>query len=337
MNIHTVNKTNNNCLIHACSKNQNIDIIKYLIEECKMDTSCVNSFGNDCLMLAMVNNQNIEIIKYLIMNTKCPLILNPEIELTEYEILLPACTNDYNRLNEFIKQGIKIFGTARIHEIITDINPFMFNSRLQKKLSKDPHKEPWDKFVKHVGEIDHFNEAFIKCFSCCKMNHMGENTLYIEKQNFTNIDFTHQSEILFKHNNINYYGFKDMVYPCIHLLKDMAHSPESYNFDSPVEFTGPGSKNMINLYLKSCYENTFNVDDIQVCDFIDFLIFIDKYPTDILSIDLMEISLIYYMRKYDIRPNDQIMSICNKYQLKELFLHLAICTKKQKQENSSIF
>jgi ankyrin repeat protein len=57
--------TIDNCLIIACRKNQNLDIIKYLIDECQMDLNVLNAMGEN-LIHAAAENQNPSIIKYLI-------------------------------------------------------------------------------------------------------------------------------------------------------------------------------------------------------------------------------------------------------------------------------
>jgi len=57
--------TIDNCLIIACKKNQNLDIIKYLIDVCQMDLNVLNAMGENCLHAA-TENPNLLIIKYLI-------------------------------------------------------------------------------------------------------------------------------------------------------------------------------------------------------------------------------------------------------------------------------
>jgi hypothetical protein len=75
MNINHVNYSINNCLGLACQENTNLAIIKYLIEEHKMDINHVNQVNNNCLRLACQENTNLAVIKYLIeeckMDIKC--------------------------------------------------------------------------------------------------------------------------------------------------------------------------------------------------------------------------------------------------------------------------
>jgi NADH:ubiquinone oxidoreductase subunit E len=61
---------NNNCLILACWRNINLPLIKYLIEECKMDVNHINYTGENCLTMACMKNTNLQVIKYLIEERK---------------------------------------------------------------------------------------------------------------------------------------------------------------------------------------------------------------------------------------------------------------------------
>src|SRR6476469_4681592 len=58
-------KLNDN-LIDICQVNTNIEIIKFLIKEYKINPNQKNNYGDNCLELACRENTNIDIIKYLI-------------------------------------------------------------------------------------------------------------------------------------------------------------------------------------------------------------------------------------------------------------------------------
>jgi hypothetical protein len=58
------------CFLLVCWKNTNLKIIKYLIEDLKMDVNHTNRYGSNCLMLACRGNTNPEIIRYLIEDQK---------------------------------------------------------------------------------------------------------------------------------------------------------------------------------------------------------------------------------------------------------------------------
>jgi len=69
MNIN-INIYNENCLILACWENQNINIIKSLIKDCKMNVNFKDNIDYNCLLTACYGNKNINIIKYLIEDCK---------------------------------------------------------------------------------------------------------------------------------------------------------------------------------------------------------------------------------------------------------------------------
>lgn len=62
-----------NCLHHACSYCENLEVIKYFIEELKMDPGEKvendekdEKEGFNCLHLASRSNHNVEVVKYLV-------------------------------------------------------------------------------------------------------------------------------------------------------------------------------------------------------------------------------------------------------------------------------
>ena len=78
----------------------------------------------------------------------------------------------------------------------------------------------------------------------------------------------------------------------------------------------------MNQYIKSCLDGVFDFETIRPDNFIQFLKFIDQYPTKILSIDQIEKEIIMYMIKNQIQPNEYILNMCTKYQLKRLYFYL---------------
>src|SRR5207245_2939061 len=52
-----------NCLTYACSGNKNVDVIRYLIEDCKMDAKQPDVLGFTYLMYA---SDNLVLIVYLV-------------------------------------------------------------------------------------------------------------------------------------------------------------------------------------------------------------------------------------------------------------------------------
>ena len=56
----------NDALLCACRNNMNLNVIKYLVEDQKMNLSHENYWKNNALILACIGNKNIEVIKYLV-------------------------------------------------------------------------------------------------------------------------------------------------------------------------------------------------------------------------------------------------------------------------------
>jgi hypothetical protein len=66
MDIHHTNRSETTYLMEASLGNNCTTIIKYLIEECNIDPTILNKKGFDCLAYACMRNTSISIIKYLI-------------------------------------------------------------------------------------------------------------------------------------------------------------------------------------------------------------------------------------------------------------------------------
>ena len=58
------------CLMFACSK-QSLDVIKCLINSCKLDLNHMNVHGETCLTFASAHNQHIDVIRYLVESEEC--------------------------------------------------------------------------------------------------------------------------------------------------------------------------------------------------------------------------------------------------------------------------
>ncbi len=54
----------------------------------------------------------------------------------------------------------------------------------------------------------------------------------------------------------------------------------------------------------------------------EFVKFIDQYPTNILSIDILESQIIDYYDNNKIEYDEFMRKICIKYQLKNMYIHI---------------
>ena len=109
--INSKNKYSDNGFLLAC-RNNNIEMVKYLVNELKFDINSKNNYGSNGFLLACRNN-NIEMVKYLaeeldIYNN------NWKKSLIKKEIL------KYLQLNESRFENIKLIRTTQ-HKIIQTI------------------------------------------------------------------------------------------------------------------------------------------------------------------------------------------------------------------------
>jgi hypothetical protein len=106
-----------------------------------------------------------------------------------------------------------------------------------------------------------------------------------------------------------------------HIVGTVIHS----NQDQVIVLAGNLPKYLINIYIASCYTGSLDLCTIDPMDMIDFLKFIDQYPTSDLQIDLMEGQLVEYIDKhFDLIQGARgyLMDICSKYRLKYLYLSM---------------
>ena len=91
--VHFVDEGKNNAFMYACPYNQNLDIIKYLVNDIKIDIHRRNKNGNNGLMLACKMNNCLEIIQYLIEDLQMTLNSKNEFGLNPFLI---ACMRNAN-------------------------------------------------------------------------------------------------------------------------------------------------------------------------------------------------------------------------------------------------
>ncbi len=59
-------------------------------------------------------------------------------------------------------------------------------------------------------------------------------------------------------------------------------------------------------------------------DIYQFLKFIDRYPSTVVTIQNLEFALIEYFERNNISINEEIKNICERYEFKYLYLHMHI-------------
>ncbi len=293
-----------NDLFYSCSYNQNLEIIKYLIVEMNINID-YESLRGGC-----TNNPNVNIAKYLIENSDLSIDSSIHfIPLEKYLSIVPMIDN-YKRLNDFVSYGIIKYGVDKLNKIIDNqINPLMlYDYNLDKLNIKKPLL-----FSTHVENVDRLSSKI--------RIRLPRKYKKINKKEFN--DFTNP-EALFIHKDLIYYGTKDIVYESMQIFNGLQIN---INEELPVLEGNLGKKSII-VYLQTCYDNEFDIDDIQLMEIKDFIIFIDQYPTKILQINLIEKDLIRYMYKNNVQINDFWKNISIKYQLEDMYLY---CHQKSLQ------
>ncbi len=291
-----------NCVVFASQSNCNLDILKYLIEIIKINPHCIGITRTNCITCACYNNPNLDVIKYLIENTD---VVLQYIPFYTYKSIAPIISN-YKKLNELLLHGIDSYGIDIInHDLIRKINPLMVDYNTRKKIKIDPYKDSFKTFKSNVHQL-----------TCIIPIILDQNDEISPKKKL--FDFTKQWKPLFVHNGTVYYGIPKIVFECIYVLNNI---DEYDNEELPV-LSCHVSEYVIRKYLQATYDEKFFLDEILLQDFIEFLKFIDQYPSKVISIELLEKDLIKYICTKKIPVDDFLMNICLKYQLKYMYLFI---------------
>ncbi len=317
MNQNRLNIKGYNCLMASCRTTRtlkyiNLEIVKYLIEECKMDVNTISQCGNNCFTLSCMENINdkIQIIIYLIEKTNVPLLFE-KIKPEKIDLILPLIKNNYLRFNEIIEIAMTVIDNEKIINILKNVNPMMINSQLAQKLNINQYSGTYQNFVNNIESLTNIDPIPLD------YNFTKNNT---ENKNIE-LDFTKQSEILFriKQDNTYFYGSREIVYPCMHWENKMNEVEPLLDIG---EIYDP---DLINLYIQSCYDNMIDMEDLSPDNFEQFINLIVKYPTNVLSFNLLEKELIMFIMKHKqtlIIPKN-INEICTKYELKYMYQYFS--------------
>lgn len=336
----------NDCLMIACWKNTNLDVIKYFVEEKKFDPNNNNIRGETCLIKAMLGNKNFDVIKYLI--EKCNVDVNvndrykngifqhaqkreiPElvylIQQTDVKIrvgtmhnitygiylgILPHITRQ-DRLQCLLRKGLKVFKLPKMFELI---NFFSTCDAIK-----------YNQFCNIVNHLE-FEVPIPIQVEEIKSN---ENDL---PENQIINDYTTQPELLFVNDSTKYFGNKQIVYQEIKYLKEIK---DMADFSEDIILTGSYPKHIMNMYLHSIHTDKFNIYQIKPHDIVSFIKLIDVYPTNKLSVEILELKIINYyeMHKDELKFDEFIMEICSRYGLRSMYLHVHNLKLQKEQENS---
>lgn len=350
------------CLVYACCLNQNECMIKYLIEECKMDVY-YGQPESDCLSWASMHG-NYVAIKYLIDNCSmdpnhtnhtgfnCFDIISIEDSIDDFRAILfliektnvenlslrndvvfehfmnfaPLIT-DVSKLNHLLECAINKtsdssvftqrdqYDPNEVFEFVRSFNPLRLNKQNREFIKFDPLTisfNDWKKLVDSLSDISLSDFNVMNPLTSLKEVKipMHKNDYTISRPN---------TEQMFEHNNIIYYGDKKTMLGSMLIFKDWN---ENINFDDIIILDGSLEQYLINLYIDASLNNTFVIDQIQPQHIDKFIKFIDQYPSIKLSVDQLEIELINYFAANAIKYSQYMIDIIEKYQLKYMYIDL---------------
>jgi len=359
-----VNRWNSNCLIMGCRRNPCLEMIKLLLESFRENVNCVDAMGNNCFLVACERNTNIDVIKYLAQsgtvdtmirnndNHNCFRVINKcrdikeRIKILEYLINETDVDIDYNcmkletfqsvfprirnseRLNVLIQQLMRnTCDEKNMIKILNEMNPFLLNPENRESAGICCFERQYRDIKKLVNLMDQRIELSLDEIRSTGAMDSDER---MRKNPKIVLDFTRQSEFLFRHGSEDYYGYKKTVYESILLLREISQGDEliDLDFDFTQGFTLQGNlpKQIISQYIASTYTGFFDTTCIEESEehFIDFLKFIDQYPTIHVSIDKLEHWISWYIETYPyiVNRNQQnivfLKMICDRYMMKRL-------------------
>ncbi len=348
-----------NCLMYACKYSKNVSIIEYLIENQKMCPLEKNNIREDCLFSAISSNKNSCVIKYLfdVINKKLKKSYEKYFEINNkiYEgmlidiqllnlINLSLHIPSYQQFNKLLNYSVKVNNCNIVNYVLQNVNFLMINKKNQQKMSIHIFEISFDKFKLLVNE-----------FKCLIPDNeirnllLGDNTLnhthgffsldsksvdqlkqIDEKKNYLINAYTEQNEKLFKHNDKYYFGNKKIVYSSMDLFKGIDEILLKTDDDNLIELFINVSEYLMNLYVHTSHGHWFDIQIVSPNEFLDFLNLIDKYPTNVLSINKLEKQIIWYIMYHSISIEQSTKLMLDKYKLNRLYLYLQQSSKSQK-------
>jgi len=316
-------------------KNESIDIKNIYRNTDENNVENEDVILCDLAMIAIKFSRDKNLIKSIIEqytlceHVGCPNSYSYLYELFKYKHLLSYALNDYKILKKLIDIGILKFGWStddhpghknscmlKIIESLK-INPFMLDDYHRFLLKTDLLNLDYDNYNTIVDQLKGIVPYPKDVFLASKSKSI--KTITVAPNCGFDEDYRQQSQPLFKHNNEIYYGHRDTVYNsiiCLNAIKECA------DFNDLIVLEGTLPYYLVNMYIKSCYGNTLDINKINPSDIIQFIRFIDQYPTTILSIDRLEFEIIEYYKTNKIKYDDYMKDICKRYKLECMCLDI---------------
>ena len=323
----TLGTTSNKTALTYLLMNEHIGVkeLKYMIEN-----EIINIKENDrlisglSLLTPIMCKRNINIIMYIYENTNFDTILNKCSKNIEYLNIVIKYIPVREKVDKLLvawfieyawrggpKKPPKFGNHNDFLKVIKTINPlFLEDGFLNLINENNPYKRPFNEWRVIVDEL--IFSVPIKNLITFEKNVKDRDG----KQSCKELNES-KKELLFFCNKIPYYGDKKIVHGSIMLLKDMG---DCFDSTQPIELSGSMDQKLMDLYLDSIYTKQFNgLLDIEPENIFRFLDFIDRYPTEILSIGSLDHQLTNYFSTKKLDPSP-IKEIIIRYGLKFMYL-----------------
>lgn len=330
--LHHSNYDNCNAFDLACKKNENIEVIKYLINEMNIN----EKYHNSCIMNAAVFNPNHSVAKYMIEKTN--------IQFNSYEIasnlknyddmnnLVTELSNGthYKRFNNLLV-GLIDYIPSKLN--LKNVNPLMIDGYNFERIIEKNILMP-NNILASINKLkESSNNVYDAMMNCIPyhefkdmvalLNHdlkIPWSKSYDMKRTIYFVDHGQQSQKLFTVGDQSYYGDRSIIYHTMILFKDV-----------PLDNAGDGDvvpelsvylpRYLVSMYLQSCYDGSILLECIRSNDdMIQFLRFIDQYPTINVSIQLLEKQIVQFMLEKKVVISQYVIEICEKYRLRYMYM-----------------
>ena len=335
LNLETTDTYDQTCIVKACyTTTSDLKLIKYLVEEKKVDITRDN--GKKCIEGIMDGYSDIDgpyhaksnkLIKNIgekfgciIDNTDDWNIQNFEMDFginnnEFFNVILTFITNT-EKLNVIIDNMIKNKSCPRnkLETIIQSIDLALLSSLSEiyiKMIDVNPFKLKYNNFVQSVDEF--------KCLP--RHSYAFFQQSYKTKPKKIDHSDPNQIKLLFFHNNIPYHGNQEIIYNSMHIFKDNC----MINFNETIVLEGGMPKYLVNIYLDSILSGQIDLNDIDPADpkdMLQFLRFVEQYPSTVLTIESLELQLIRYIESNNIELNDDYLELFTRCKLKRMYYYL---------------
>ncbi len=337
-----------NYLVIACLYNKNEDVIRYLIEDQKMNCNVYdpeNSNMNIVSLYCMNPSISLDMLKYLVDDHR--------IFVCEY--------NSFDRKNnidrvliDICHRGPKNEHLLIISYLIDKLDPYLLSAehmnhgmiKLIMGLFKDKFK--FNCFLNSINDsikldiikslnpllLDENNQILISfnineikfnqyiklvdelnyVIPLIKLSKLTQHQDSYNSPCYQDYDSNSMRQI-FTHNNLIYYGNVKKFHESMIILKDI-----EMNNGELINLEGRQPTKIVNLFIHCALYQYLDISIIPENMMDHWITLIDQYPLVSMSLDMIEIELIEYHEKKSLPYSDLMLKMCIKYQLKDMYL-----------------